>query len=131
MEDWGLQAIVKGCNGIPIGSSTTAATTRLMEDSNWYSFLRSDQEEDEFFSSCVYNSSYNNPQISSSSIFHDEFEGLFGRNSSNNSAAASISHLLRDFKEPADQKLHHKNQIIQPTKQKQRYILTLLSFNSN
>ncbi|KAA0044848.1 hypothetical protein IC582_016971 [Cucumis melo] len=120
MEDWGLQAIVKGCNGIPIGSSTTAATTRLMEDTNnLYSFLRSDQEEDGgFFSSCVYNNYYN-PQISSSSIFHDEFEGLFGRNSSNNSAAASISHLLRDFKEPADQKLHHKNQIIQPTKQKQ------------
>ncbi|CAK9324136.1 unnamed protein product [Citrullus colocynthis] len=117
MEDWDLQAIVKGCNGVPI----TSSTPRLMEDpNNLYSFLR---EEDQFFSCSV----YNNPQLSSSSscpsVVYDEFEGLFGRSCSSNifpflhpNNSASISNLLRDFKEP--EKLHYKNQI-QTTKQKQ------------
>lgn len=124
MEDWDLQAIVKGCNGVSI----TSSTPRLMEDqNNLYSFLR---EEDQFFSCSV----YNNPQLSSSSscpsVVYDEFEGLFGRSCSSNifpilhpNNSASISDLLRDFKEP--EKLHYKNQI-QTTKQKQRLAISNL-----
>ncbi|KAG6577177.1 WRKY transcription factor 22, partial [Cucurbita argyrosperma subsp. sororia] len=97
MEDWDLQAIVKGCNG----SITPSRTATLMEDPNLVSFLI---EKDELLSSCS---------------VYDEFEGLFGSSDDSASASASaaaISGLLRELKEP--EKLHRKSQIA-ATKQKQ------------
>ncbi|XP_022985418.1 probable WRKY transcription factor 29 [Cucurbita maxima] len=97
MEDWDLQAIVKGCNG----SITSSRTATLMEDPNLVSFLI---EKDELLSSCS---------------VYDEFEGLFGSSDDSASASASaaaISGLLRELKEP--EKLHRKSQIA-ATKQKQ------------
>ncbi|XP_023548794.1 probable WRKY transcription factor 29 [Cucurbita pepo subsp. pepo] len=100
MEDWDLQAIVKGCSGRP---------TSMLQDP-FFSFL---SEEDDF--SCDFSSS--------SSCSSHEFEG-FGSSIfpvfhplipyPNNSAA--ISDLLGEFKEP--QKLLQKKQI-SATKQKQ------------
>ena len=104
MEDWDLQAIVKGCSGRP---------TSMLQDP-FFSFL---SEEDDF--SCDFSSS--------SSCSSHEFEG-FGSSIfpvfhplipyPNNSAA--ISDLLGEFKEP--QKLLQKKQI-SATKQKQRWVL--------